>query len=410
MAPRKKQPPARVHPDDRSRTNALNEMATLFHGVPETKPELSYYSPILIQCTLPHSDPKTASWARKNGNAALVISSGFDKDGNMIGVPYGSFPRLVLAYIITRVLHTGDGTIQLESHFGKFLKEIGYLGNLRGSTRASRTIQNQMHRLMRATINFEGSEVTADQGEIVGANIQIAKRYGLWWNYKNPEQGSLWGSFIQISEEFRLEILKAPVPLRTDILSSLKKSPLALDVYMWISYRLFAMQTNGHEQVSLSYGRLQAQFGTGIAESNYRQFRKELKLAFNKVAEHWRSPDGKKQALHYEFHEDRLTLYRSPLLVAKTGLKSAQLAEERTAILSRRSFDIETQRKARQLAGGWNVDYLSQQYFAWIEREGITPENPRAHFFDFIKTHRQRNPDPEQASTSFTPPKKKIST
>ena len=92
MATEKKQPPARVHPEDRSRTKALNDMATLFHGVPETKAELSYYSPILIQCTLPHSDPKTASWARKNGNAALVISSGFDKDGNMIGVPYGSFP------------------------------------------------------------------------------------------------------------------------------------------------------------------------------------------------------------------------------------------------------------------------------------------------------------------------------
>jgi hypothetical protein len=86
---------------------------------------------------------------------------------------------------------------------------------------------------------------------------------------------------------------------------------------MWISYRLFAMQANRQEDVSLSYGRLQAQFGTGIAESNYRQFRKELKLAFKKVAEHWRSPEGKKQALHYEFHKDRLTLYRSPLLVAK---------------------------------------------------------------------------------------------
>ena len=252
----KKQLPARIHPDDRPRNKAMNEIATILHGAPEPKAELSYYSPILIQCTLPHSDPKTPSWAKKNGNAALVVSSGFDKHGKAVGVPYGSLPRLVLAYIITRVIQSGDVEIKLEDTFGKFLQEIGYMGNLRGRSRAARTVQNQLLRLVKASINIEGREGDAEQGGIAGENIQLAKKYALWWDYKNPEQGTLWGSYIKISEEFRNEILKAPVPLRTDILAALKKSPLALDVYMWISYRLFAMQKNGQEEVSLSYGRL----------------------------------------------------------------------------------------------------------------------------------------------------------
>ena len=310
-------------------------------------------------------------------------------------MPYGSLPRLVLAYIITRVIQSGDVEIKLEDTFGKFLQEIGYMGNLRGRSRAARTVQNQLLRLVKASINIEGREGDAEQGGIAGENIQLAKKYALWWDYKNPEQGTLWGSYIKISEEFRNEILKAPVPLRTDILAALKKSPLALDVYMWISYRLFAMQKNGQEEVSLSYGRLQVQFGTGIAEKNYRQFRKELKLAFTKVAEHWRSPDGKKQALNFEFSKDRLTLYRSPLLVAKNK-PAVVLADKAPAdMIATQKFDAETLRKARVLAGKWEVAFLARQYFEWIARESITPANPRAHFLIFVKTHRERNPEPD---------------
>ena len=106
----------------------------------------------------------------------------------------------------------------------------------------------------------------------------VADTFALWWDYKQPEQGSLWGSYIELSEKFHQAILANPVPLRTDILAALRKSPLALDVYMWVSYRLFTLQNAGQEQVSLSYGRMQEQFGTGISEANYRSFRRDSRL------------------------------------------------------------------------------------------------------------------------------------
>ena len=65
--------------------------------------------------------------------------------------------------------------------------------------------------------------------------------------------------------------------------------------------------------------------------------------------------------------------------------------EEAQRLLSSRSFDQETRRSARLLAGKWDVDYLTRQYFDWVEGEGITPKDPRAHFLNFIKTHRQRH-------------------
>ncbi len=388
MADQKPIPSARVHPDDRSRIEGLKAIATVIQGAPQRETPLSYYTPILIQCTLPHSDPKTPSYVKTNGDFSLIVTSGVDKEGKPYGVPYGSFPRLVLAYIITRVIETGIGRIELESYFSSFLREIGYTGNLKGNTRASRAIHNQLLRLLRASIAFEGHAGTAEKGQMVGVNMHIAEEYSLWWDFKHPEQDSLWGSHIEISEKFRKAILRSPVPLRTDILKAHRKSPLALDVYMWVSYRLFTMQQTGQEAVTLGYGRLQEQFGTGIAEENYRQFRSRLKQAFADIDESWRTPDGAKQSLNYEFEPTQLILYRSPLLV---HAKPTPAQEAARRILESRSFDEITRRKARQLAGQWDVPYLTGQYFDWIEREGITPQDPRAHFLDFIKTHRQRH-------------------
>jgi hypothetical protein len=93
--------------------------------------------------------------------------------------------------------------------------------------------------------------------------------------------------------------------------------------------------------------------------------------------------------LNYEFQEKGLTLYRSPLLIGKAKPKARQAEAER--ILTTRSFDGETRKKARLLAGQWSVDFLQAQYFEWITKEGIAPKDPVAHFLNFIKTHRQRN-------------------
>lgn len=384
----------RVHPDERPRIEALNQVSNILRAPIPEKPPTSYYTPILIQCTLPHSDPKVRDWIKTNGNSSLIVSSGIDERGTAYGIPYGSFPRLVMAYIITEVIKNNDRRIHLSTHFGGFLKEIGYTSNHRGNGDKGRRIREQLMRLIMARITFQVREGTEEQGAVAGSNINVTSKYALWWDFRQPEQPSLFDSFLDLSEEFYNAILSSPVPLRTDILKALRKSPLALDVYMWVSYRLFTLQNAGQEQVSLGYGRLQEQFGTGIAEENYRQFRRELKLAFAKVAQYWKSADGEKQLLHYDLHEDGLTLYASPLLIPLPRRRIAERVahEETTRILANRKFDDITLKQARQAAGAkWDVHWLESQYFAWIEQEGITPQNLRAHFLAFIKSHRERN-------------------
>ncbi len=380
-----RKPTARVHPDDRGRVEGLNAMAAVLQGTPKTKTPISYYTPILIQCTLPHSDPKTRDWVKTNGDFSLIVSSGVDQNLEPYGVPYGSFPRLVLAYIITRVIQTGERRIALASHFSGFLQEIGYTSNHKGTGIKGQRIRQQLLKLFRASVTFQGKTA----GHLAVQDIKVAPRFELWWDVKNPEQDSLWGSYLDISEEFRQAILSAPVPLCTNILKALHKSPLALDVYMWVSYRLFVLHSTGQGSVSLGYGRLQEQFGTGIAEVNYRKFRQEFKAAWAKVASLWREEDGEKSLLNYELHPTGLVLYRSPLLVAPAPARRGEVDTQR--MLVSRRVDPATRRVAREVAGDWDVAWLEHQYFDWIAKTAVTPHDLRAHFLAFIHTHRQRN-------------------
>jgi hypothetical protein len=373
----------KLHPDDKVYTAAMLVARQKTSDYVTKKPAVSFYTPMLIHCTLPHSDPKVRDWIRSNGNSKLIVSSGINDKGEPIGVPYGSCPRLVLAYIITQVIQTKERRVEMGTSFTNFLNEIGYAGNFRGTTRASQSIYGQVLKLLKSNITYQG---TLGEKSVGFERLDIARKVELFWDIKNPTQEGFWPSFINVTEDFFAAVEENPVPLRTDVLKSLRKSPLALDVYMWVSYRLFTLQKTDTSVVSLNYSRLQEQFGSGIDEANYRQFRREFRLAFGKVAEHWTTPEGK-CLLNYELEEDRVTLFRSPLSVGrKRGAITAEMEAEE--IFRTRRFDGKTMLEARSIAGTtWDVKTLAEMYFAWVDTKDEKPKFPAKHFLAFARRH-----------------------
>ena len=67
----------------------------------------------------------------------------------------------------------------------------------------------------------------------------------------------MWQSKIELGEKFFNEIIHNPVPLDMNILKALKRSPLGLDLYMWLTYRMFSL--DGPKR--LSWPMLYRQFG-----------------------------------------------------------------------------------------------------------------------------------------------------
>ena len=55
-------------------------------------------------------------------------------------------------------------------------------------------------------------------------------------------QSSLWESKIELGEKFFNEIIQHPVPLDMNTLTALKRCSLGLDLYLWLTYRTFALR------------------------------------------------------------------------------------------------------------------------------------------------------------------------
>ena len=70
----------------------------------------------------------------------------------------------------------------------------------------------------------------------------VADRTLFWWDAKQPDAPVLWDSAIQLGEQFFNEIIAHPVPIYLHILKAVKRSPLGLDLYLWLTYRTFTIK------------------------------------------------------------------------------------------------------------------------------------------------------------------------
>jgi hypothetical protein len=91
----------------------------------------------------------------------------------------------------------------------------------------------------------------------------VAVKYRLWWDPKSPDQAALWLSTVTLSYDFFQEIINRPVPIDMRALQSLKRSPMALDIYCWMTHRFSYLK----KRTEIPWPVLQAQFGAGYPKT-----------------------------------------------------------------------------------------------------------------------------------------------
>ena len=221
---------------------------------------LGFMARALVQATLPHRRAVGNEFSRANGNFTLTILS-----PSRIGLPYGTIPRLLLSWITTEAVQTKSRELVLGDSLSSFMHELDMLptGGRWGSITR---LKDQMARLFSSSITC-----TYDDGKTWALeSVRPVDSARLWWSPKSPDQATLWQSSIVLGERFFDEIIKAPVPIDMRALKALKKSPLALDIYLWLSYRLFYLR----QPVTIPWAVLSRQFG-----SDYKVLR-QFKAAF----------------------------------------------------------------------------------------------------------------------------------
>ena len=85
----------------------------------------------------------------------------------------------------------------------------------------------------------------------------MADRSEFWWNERKPDEPSLWESKIRLGEDFFNEIINHPVPLDLNTLMALTRCALGLDLYLWLTYRTFALRA----PLRLTWRQVYRQFG-----------------------------------------------------------------------------------------------------------------------------------------------------
>lgn len=208
---------------------------------------LGFMARALVQATMPHKKAEGSSFLRKNGAFSLALTAHPE-----IGLPYGSVPRLLISYLTTEAIRTKEREIELGGTLTEFmtvLKEVPTGGRWGTITR----VKDQTIRLFSSAVLCS---YTAEN-RVSGMGFTVADKYDLWWNPKQPGQASMFTSTVTLGERFFDEVVNHPVPVDLRALAGLKKSPLALDIYCWLTYRMSYLS----KVTVIPWEALQMQFG-----------------------------------------------------------------------------------------------------------------------------------------------------
>jgi hypothetical protein len=114
-------------------------------------------------------------------------------------------------------------------------------------------LREQIRRLFTCSVSclYEDRQCQA------GIGFTITDSHILWWDPKSPEQADLFDSMVWLSERFYEEIIRRPVPIDLCTLQALSKSPLAIDIYCWLTYRMSYLR----RETTIPWLALKLQFG-----------------------------------------------------------------------------------------------------------------------------------------------------
>jgi hypothetical protein len=249
------------------RSDAAAQIAAKPHEV-----QRGYMARELVLCTLPHRNPgDIPAWSRHNGNLTLILQPGIDKDTmKPAGFPYGSIPRLLLFWLTSEALRTRDRTIRLGDSLNDFLRAVGLNPATGGGKRGdARRVREQMFRLFRTRISFVYEEGTATKGRLSSLDMLVTSRTETWWDFREPEQRTLFESYIVLGEDFYNAITAAPVPIDFRALKALKRSPFALDLYAWATWRVWTLRQAKQDYQEIPLAFLQEQIGAEYGRADH---------------------------------------------------------------------------------------------------------------------------------------------
>ena len=242
----------------------------------EADPERGFMTRMMALCSLPCSNPgNRLQYKRVNGPFTRYMTA---SGGNKL--PFGNLPRLLLAWVSTEAVKTGRRELVLGKSLSEFMRTLDIYSN---SGRVHTRLRNQMRRLFGCTVTM----VYEERAGFARVSSLVADKHEFWWNERKPDQPSLWESKIYLGEQFFNEIIRHPAPIDMNTLTALKRSPLGLDLYLWLVYRTSTLRA----PKPLTWRLLYSQFGAHPAKASDKRtvdaFRTDCLRELKKIKLAW---------------------------------------------------------------------------------------------------------------------------
>lgn len=230
---------------------------------------LGFMTRSLAIATLPHRKTADFRFVRRNGDFTLTMMTAHPQ-----GLPYGTLPRLLLTWVCTEVAQKRERVLSLGNNLASYLAELG-LHNTGGKRGDITRLKHAMTTLFSSVISchYEGKD------SFVLQNVLLADKVD-WWTPQNPEEAGQWQSSLMLSEPFFKECIEHVLPFDMRAVRGLRQSPLALDIYVWLTYRMSYLS----KRTTIPWVALAGQFGSGYAMTE--QGLRDFKRAFLRELKH----------------------------------------------------------------------------------------------------------------------------
>jgi len=260
---------------------------------------------------LPHKRTDAVEWVRDSADIRLRIESGKSHDGTAVGIPFGYVARLILLYLQTEAIKTRSREVELGRSMHSWLKAMG----LNSGGKGYEAVREQSRRLSLCRLTFYR---VADGGEAVMNGSFV--REAILPSRDTGSQLSLWRETVVLDEVFYESLVRHPLPVRESAIRAMSGRSMAIDLYIWLAYRLHHLT----RATRVPWPAVYRQFGAGFALQ--RQFkvhaREALALALAAYPE-----------AQVKVDDEALTLLPSPAPVPErprsVSLQTARLTQRR---------------------------------------------------------------------------------
>ena len=202
--------------------------------------------------SLPHKRIEEPLWRRHGHRTTLLVESGRTGQGGWIGVPYGSMARLILLYLQTEAIRTSDPEVELGRSMHAWLSRMG----IPAGGKNYKLVGEQARQISACRLTFL-TEIPGAEMRQNGAFVQNAITLTA---AADERQRALWQDRVRLDDGFWRSLREHPVPVREEAVRAIGTRSLALDVYIWLAYRLHSL----NRSTPVTWTALHGQFGAGF--------------------------------------------------------------------------------------------------------------------------------------------------